>query len=110
MRNPRQMRGEPERQLDPLLERAVARLAQHMTEKGLSQQQLAKDSGVDQGRISKLLSRQVPEVSFYVMVRVLHGAGLTVDWAVMDPPKPPAAASEPTPVPGSGVLPSRSRR
>src|SRR5688572_15383771 len=88
MKNSPNKRGEPGRQLDAMLERAISRLEQHMSEQGISQQSIAKASGIDQGRISKILARLMPEVSFYVMVRVLHGAGLQVDWAVMAPPKP----------------------
>lgn len=88
MRSPRHKRGARDRQLDPVLERAIAQLVARMSDPSdpISQPELAARSGVDQGSISRILARQRPEASFYRVARMLHAAGLSVDAAVRAPP------------------------
>lgn len=105
MADPRQMRGEKNRVLDPLLARAIARLDQHMVEHGLSQSDVARVAGVDQGRVSRVLAGKLPEVSFYVFARIVRAAGLSVDWVISEPARATPSA---TPVPSSSTYPSRS--
>ena len=87
MRNPRQKRGEKNRDLDPILGRAISRLREHMREQGLSQSDVARASGIDQGRISRVLSELLPEVSFYVFARIVRAAGLSLDGVVAELPQ-----------------------
>lgn len=88
MRSPRHKRGARDRQLDPVLERALAQLVARMNDPTdpISQPELALRSGVDQGSISRILARQRPEASFYRLARMLHAAGLSIDAAVRPPP------------------------
>lgn len=104
MRNPRQKRGEKNRVLDPLLARAISRLDEHMKERGLSQSDVARATkgAVDQGRISRILGGEIPEVSFYVLARVVMAAGLSLDGVVADLPRGDQGL---TPLPSSSVIP-----
>ena len=89
MRSPKQKRGAKNRELDPLVERVISRLEAHMNDPAapISQPDLATRSGVDQSMISRVLARQRPEVSFYVLARMVRGAGLSIDWCLAEPPK-----------------------
>lgn len=110
MGNRRQQRGEPNRELDPLLARAISRLIEHMQEHGITQTAVADASGVSQSQISRILDRERPEVSFYVFARIAHGAGLTLDGLVAELPRRVVLGQiEQTPVPSSSVHPSRTR-
>jgi hypothetical protein len=85
-----QKRGERNREIDPLLARALERLRRHMVDENISQYDLAKATGLTQGHISKLLGGKSPEASFYVVARLAIGAGVSIDWLVSTAPAPAA--------------------
>jgi uncharacterized protein (DUF1501 family) len=101
-----QKRGEKNRALDPLLARALERLRRHMEDEQITQSALAKSTGLTQGHISKLLSGESPEASFYIVARLALGARVSIDWLVAGAP-PPASATE-TPLPTSSLIPSKT--
>jgi transcriptional regulator with XRE-family HTH domain len=101
-----QKRGEKNRALDPLLARALERLGRHIEDKGITQPELSKLTGLTQGHISKLLGGKSPEASFYAITRLAIGAGVSVDWLIADAPAPAMPAAIPTP---SVVPPSKKK-
>jgi len=92
-----QKRGKKNRQLDPLLARAIERLRQHMSEEGISQPALADAAGLTQGHVSKLLGGKSPEASFYVIARLAQGAGVSLDALVAPVARVAEAAPASTP-------------
>jgi len=88
MRSPNQKRGARDRQLDPILARALARLNAHLSDPTsvISQPELSTRSGVDQGSISRILAGKRPEVSFYKLARLILAAGLSLDYVIREAP------------------------
>lgn len=97
-----QKRGERNREIDPMLARALERLNRHMVDEGISQSDLSKATGLTQGHISKLLAGKSPEASFYVIARLALGANASIDWLV-------AAVPAPTPAQPTGTKLESSR-
>ena len=81
-------RGDRNREIDPLLARALERLRRHMEDEGISQSSLADATGLTQGHISKLLSGSSPEASFYLIAKLALGARVSIDWLVAPAPPP----------------------
>lgn len=90
-------RGERNRELDPLLARALGRLRQHMEDEGISQSFLASKTGMTQGHVSKLVSGKSPEASFYLVAKLAIGAGVSIDWLVASAPPPAVRGLSSTP-------------
>jgi len=95
-------RGERNREIDPLLARALERLNRHMEDDGISQSDLALATGLTQGHISKLLNGKNPEASFYAIARLAVAANASIDWLI-------AGAPAPAPVPPAGAKLESSR-
>lgn len=81
-------RGEDDRELDPILARALSRLRDEVAEKGLSQSDLATGSGLTQGHVSKILNGLNPEASFFVVAKLALAAGVSLDFLVAPAPAP----------------------
>ena len=98
-----QKRGERNREIDPLLARALDRLNAHIKEEGISQTALGEATGLKQGHISKLLNGKSPEASFYLIAKLATAARASIDWLIAPTPAP-----APLP-PSTGARPESSR-
>ncbi len=100
MSAPRTKRGDVDRELDPVLVRALSRLRDAISEAEVSQPTLAERSGLTQGHISRVLSGGRPEVSFYVLAKIAMAVPVSIDFLLMPAP-PPAAFDDRDSVPPS---------
>ena len=114
MPNPRKKRGEragERSDYDPYLLRAVEAISRQMGELGVTQTALAEKAGVDEGIISRLLSGERPECSFYAVTRLLLALNISIDWAIGDAPPAPVRVTllpaAPDRAPESSSRPSR---
>jgi len=73
--------------LDPLLDRAIRRMREHMKEQHITQAELAERTGIRQGQISRLLGGDRPGGNFVQLVKLAHAMGLSVDGLVADLPR-----------------------
>ena len=103
MADSQKKRGDRNRELDPLLARALERLRRHMEDEGISQSFLAEATGLTQGHVSKLVRGESPEASFYLIAKLALGAGVSIDWLVASAPPPAVRA-----LPPSGAPPSKT--
>lgn len=83
-----QKRGKKNRELDPLLARALERLRRHMEDEKITQSDLALATGLKQGHVSKLVNGKSPEASFYLIAKLALGAGISVDYLLAHAPAP----------------------
>lgn len=93
-------RGEKDRELDPVLARALERLNRHMADREITQTAVAERAGLTQGHVSRILAGGSPEVSFYLVARIAVAAKASIDLLVGGveavSERPPASSVRPS--------------
>jgi len=102
-------RGQGE--IDPLVAKVIDGLNEAMEKAGSNPTQIAKRTELDQGNLSRVMRKEVPNVTFIILAKVAMHLNVSLD-DLLTGPRP--MFTEPvrrlTPVPSSSVVPSRPGR
>lgn len=78
-------RGEEE--MSPLVRRVIDGLQRELTEKNITPTKLAKDTGLDQGNLSRVFRMGAPNVSFLVIATCAKHLNVSLDALVGETPR-----------------------